>query len=216
MRLDRLTLSLVCGGRENTRDLEIVEDEISANLLALLLRCEWLLRWRNNIVVKKDSIAMHLTFEPEPFVKEVVDEVHQFSAATEKAFDELTVVHDITSGEVEQAKSIELSFLEDSLVLSKGICKAEVSDAVDVVVRKFPFINTTTCKVERSLTVATAFLERSFVARCVYLVLAAANRILVITPAVLRRGEERSQFAETMELIRLPITLIFSFGHRVA
>ena len=164
--------------------------------------------------MEKDSIAMHLTFEPETFVKEVMDEVNQFPTATEKAFNELTVVQDITSGEVEQAKSIELSFLKDSLVLSKSICETEMSDTVDMVIRELPFIDTTTCKVERSLTVAAAFLERPFITRCVYLVLA-ANGILV-TPAILRRWEERSQFAETMELIHLPVTLIFSFSHRVA
>ena len=64
---------LVSGQRETARDLEIVENEISANLLALLLRSKRLLIWRNNIVVKKDSIAMHLAFEPEPLIEEVMD-----------------------------------------------------------------------------------------------------------------------------------------------
>jgi hypothetical protein len=50
-----------------------VENEISANLLALLLRSKRLLIWRNNIVVKKDSIAMHLAFEPESLIEEVMD-----------------------------------------------------------------------------------------------------------------------------------------------
>lgn len=91
---------LVSGQRETARDLEIVENEISANLLAFLLRRKRLLIWRNNIVVEKDSITVHLALEPDPLIEEVMDQVDQFSAATEKAFYELAVIQDVTSGEV--------------------------------------------------------------------------------------------------------------------
>ena len=93
------------------------------------------------------------------------------------------MIQDVTSGEVEQAKSIELSLLEDPLVLSESICKTEMTDTVDVVVSEFSFIDTATCKVERPLTMAATLNERSFIARCVYLVLATSG--ILVTAAVL-------------------------------
>ena len=44
---------------------------------------------------------MHFTLEPEAFVEKAMDQVDELSAATEKAFNKLSQIDDVTAGEVE-------------------------------------------------------------------------------------------------------------------
>ena len=117
--------------------------------------------------MEKDAVTVHFTLEPETFVKGAVNQIDQVASSAKKALHEFSRVNNVSSSKVKITKTIKLSFLENSLILSKCICKAELSHTIDMIVSKFSFIYTSACEIERTLAMSTALYESSFIARSI-------------------------------------------------
>jgi hypothetical protein len=204
MRLDGLHIRQNAVDAEVLGDLEVVENQISPGLVTL--RGVEMIRRCDDIEMKKDAFAVHFALEPQTLVEKVVDQVDDLAAATEKAFHKLTLVDDVSAGEEELAKSVELSFLKHALVLRECIREAEGTVAIDVVVDEFTVINAAAGKVQCSLSVSFTLDELAFVLRgwhSLTLISAFVAKFLRIkTP----------QLPKTMEGIRIPLASILSLG----